>query len=720
MRFQRPDTRCTRRARWLQPTGPVLAALAMVMPVAASSRATPTVALVVDTSASMAEPGMDPERTSLLVARLFADIVPGELAVIRLPDLEGDAAILPSRPTGRSVPCPDDPTRQCEVVEPAGDWEAIARERRLGALERPGRGDAEFKRRLEGHLGTTATSSQFLLPFRAAQGFLESRAAQPEAPRAVIWLSDGRPEDGQQLRPVLRELQGTGVRVEAIVFGRGDTSLAREAGLALRQVASPAELMAAFADVFRAVVEAPYGLDGRLRDGPSFAMEPHVDEAWVVVYGDATLSEVRLDGPSGSFEADHGGDRHPPAGAYRVAYLPHPTPGRWTIHAGGGGPAAAYAVIQRSWLAPVLLEPAEAVVGVETTLVAGIRGGEGQDLIQAPEVLGKARLTAEIGGRAIPLGTGGPEGAGRFAASARFDTPGRVPVRLRLLTDLVDRWLETTVEVTGLFRYAGEPVEIDLGRLRAGEEACRPLRFDAEHRGALPFRLATLRELPARHRLEIRAPELAAHLVAGGAQAALPPGADLSLCLAPARSAPSSRAQGEPWLALRLAGAEGDTHGVPLALTWEVAGLSFWERWWKLLLGLLAVLVVLFLAGGYVLPHRFPPAFAVTFVPEREELEEHGAQPVRQWQGVGIGFYRNARAYLHSDFRLSGRPRGALASLHAEGRTARVSPGKGSTLFRETLDGDWESVPPAGRTGRAGDVYRVGDGGPYFSLRSRR
>lgn len=690
-----------------------------------ASRATARVALVVDTSASMTEPGMDPERTSLLVARLFADIVPGELAVIRLPDLVGDADLLPSRPTGRREPCPDDPSRTCEVVEPAGDWEAIARSERLGALARPRRGDPEFKRRLDDHLQPRGTESKFVLSFRAAQGFLDEHAAEAEAPETVVWLSDGRPEDAPALRRILAELAGAGARVEAIVFGRGDTSLARQAGLEVRQVSEPAELMAAFADVFRRVVEAPYGVDGRVREKPSFEMQPQVDEAWVVVYGNATLSDVRLEGPSGSHRADHGGDRHPPAGAYRIAYLPDPSPGLWTVHAEGGGPEAAYAVIQRSSLAPALLAPKEAVAGVATTLVAGVRGGEGEDLITVPEVLETARLTAEVAGSSLPLeDRGGPgdevAGDGRFGGIVRLDTPGNVPVRLRLVTDLVDRWIEATIAVTGFFRYTGGPVAVDLGHLRAGEEACRPVRFEAEHRGALPFRLKALRDLPGGHRLELRRAGLAKPLVAGGAEAPLAPGMELQLCLVTAASAPSSEAEGEPWLALTVAGGEEATRRVPLAVTWELEGLSFWERWWKLLLGLLLVLLALFVASGYILPHRFPAALAVTFVPIRDELDEQSPQPVRQWKGVGIGFYRHARAFLHPDYRLSGSPRGALAGLHAEGRSTRVSPGKGTTLYREALDGGWEDVASAGRTGRAGDVYRVGQDGPFFRIGSRR
>ncbi|MCP3959682.1 MAG: hypothetical protein GY719_17680, partial [bacterium] len=98
------------------------------------------VAVIVDTSDSMRQPGMDRERTSLLVTKLLADIVPGELAAIRLLDVVADKDVLPQRDTGRIERCSEDPNKDCNVIEPTSDWEADARRDRLGALVRPARG----------------------------------------------------------------------------------------------------------------------------------------------------------------------------------------------------------------------------------------------------------------------------------------------------------------------------------------------------------------------------------------------------------------------------------------------------------------------------------------------------------------------------------------------------------------------------------------------------
>jgi hypothetical protein len=184
--------------------------------------------------------------------------------------------------------------------------------------------------------------------------------------------------------------------------------------------------------------------------------------------------------------------------------------------------------------------------------------------------------------------------------------------------------------------------------------------------------------------------------------------------------AASSTAEGRPWLALTVAGSERPEHRVPIHLRWSVRGLSFWERWGGLILLILAVLTVLFVITGFVVPNRFSGTLALSFVPDREELDEQSPQPIRQWRGVGIGFYRDARAFLHPDYRVSGKARGAIASLHARPRGARVAPVKGSALFRESIDGTWDDVAPEGRPARAGDVYRVGERGPYFRISTRR
>ncbi|MEE8525019.1 MAG: hypothetical protein V3T72_13875, partial [Thermoanaerobaculia bacterium] len=327
------------------------------------------VVVIVDTSTSMREEGMDPQWASLLVTKLFTDIVPGDLAVVRLLDLVTDADVLPRQQTDLTEPCDEDPSKQCGIVAPASDWEADARTQRLGALARPARGDEAFKKELEQHLERRINNSIFALALRSAQGVFDQHqgdAGRPAGiPRSVIWLSDGRTVDPEAVQQAIKDLVAGGVAVEAIVFGRGDTRLARGAGLDVRQVSNPADIMKAFAGSFRRIVQAPYEIDNLVASQPNFEMKKNVDEAWIVVYGDATLGEVELEGPAGTVRAGHAADRWPTAGAYRVAYLKRPAAGHWTVRAEGGGNGVAYAVVQRSTLTPALLEPDSATSGTE-------------------------------------------------------------------------------------------------------------------------------------------------------------------------------------------------------------------------------------------------------------------------------------------------------------------------------------------------------------------
>jgi hypothetical protein len=499
--------------------------------------------------------------------------------------------------------------------------------------------------------------------------------------------------------------------------------LATAAGLEPRRVTTPGEIMKAFAGAFRRVVQAPYEVDALVSAQPEFEMQPNVDEAWIVVYGDRSLRSAALRGPAGTFAATHAADEWPSAGAYRVAYLRQPQAGRYVVHAEGGGAGVAYAVVQRSALTPALLEPRSAISGAEVPLVGGVRAGAGGDLVTDGELLAGLTFTVELQGRTVTLlddGSGGDTAAGdgRYTTRVSFDGSGRVPLELRIRSDIVERTALAEVAVRGEFRYDGGPVEVDLGASTAGTESCAPLTLVAHQVGTMPFELERERRLPAGHQLELALPE--GRLAPGADAVPVPPGVPISVCLKTSDRSPSSTAGGELWLVLRVAGSERAEHQVPIRLRWQVSGLSFWQRWGWMILTILAVLLLLFVVAGFVLPQRFSGALGVVFAPEIEALDDVTPQPIKQWRGTGIGFYRNARAYLHPDYRLSGKASGALAALHAERTGVRAAPGRGASLLRETLDGDWEVVPTEGRRARAGDVFRVGDRGPYFRLASNR
>ncbi len=687
-------------------------------------QATADVVVVVDTSTSMASMGMDPERTSLLVTKLLADIVPGDLSVVRLLSLSSDSRWLPSRDTGKTLPCSEDKTKTCHHVEPTSDWDKDVRTNRYGAETRVGRGDTTFKSRMDGHLAQVIGNSLFGLAFRAAQGVFDAHRS-PGAPRAVIWLSDGTTDDEARLATASRELRQAGVAIEAIVFGSGTTAVAERLGLSARKVRSPAELMNAFAGAFRRIMGAPYELDSLVSANPSFTMKPGVDEAWVVTYGDDTLGEVAFDTPTGQRRADYAQDVLPGAGAYRVLYVVKPTPGRWALHLVGGGPRAAYAVIQRSNLIPVLLEPEPRTVtaGVSVNVVAALAGGPHAPVLSRTDFPDPVQMELSFNGKSISLlddGTHGDRAArdGKYSGVATFDALGEITVKLRAKTELFDRTTEEKISVTGVFRYRGGPVTVDLGAMRAGAEKCAPMSFTAEHQGVISFTLKPVRVAPPDHRLELRG--ATGILAAGGEALAISPGSVMRLCLVVGRRAEASEAAGEHWLDLESESSNSQEGRVPIQVRWKVVPLTFWELWGRLIGSLVLLLLLLIWVYGYIRPKRFQRNLALVFVPERSEIEEQSPQPIAQWKGVGIGWYRDARAFLHANYSVSGRSRGALASLHATNAGTRVCPVSGSSLFRETSDGEWEAVAVGGQRVRSGGVIRVGDRGPYFQVLVRQ
>jgi hypothetical protein len=157
---------------------------------------------------------------------------------------------------------------------------------------------------------------------------------------------------------------------------------------------------------------------------------------------------------------------------------------------------------------------------------------------------------------------------------------------------------------------------------------------------------------------------------------------------------------------------------VDLKLRWKVNGLTFWQRWAWLFGLILLLLLAAFIVYGYIKPYRFSRGMALTFVPEYDELDQ-SPQPVSQWRGVHIGFYRNARACLHPSYRITGKTGGALAVLTATADGFSVAPGDGMTLSREMEVAEWREIPASGSSGRRGAIYRVGERGPFFRVVNR-
>lgn len=275
------------------------------------------------------------------------------------------------------------------------------------------------------------------------------------------------------------------------------------------------------------------------------------------------------------------------------------------------------------------------------------------------------------------------------------------------------------IRTTGIFHYTGGALDVNLGILGVDSIRCKPLIFETktkpQHYGEVDFELKSMKWPPWGHRLEIHLMPSARTLTTDGTSLPIRPNEQFEVCLKTEDDVASSTANSEKWLELRVKGSNEPEHRVPIRLHWQVQGLTFWQRWGWLILSILAVITLLILIIGFVSPQRFSASLAVTFVPEREDLDEQFPLPIKQWKGVRSGFFRNARAFLQADYRISGKGSGALAALFAEKGGTRVA-GIGNPLYRETLDGDWENVAQEGRRVRPGDIFRIGEKGPYFRI----
>ena len=682
----------------------------------------PYVAVIVDTSISMKEEGMDPERAFLLVSRLLSDVVPGQLTFIRLVDLTNDQKLLPHKNLNKTGPCKEDPLKTCTQVENTADWMQLARDQKYGALKRPQRGSRAFKQSLDGHLEQRAHNSFFRLAFASAGAVLgtskTSESQHGKHDKYLIWLSDGRVNSPESVIQEIRALQARNVNVKAVVFGNGDPAIAKRAKIPVTRSQGPADLMKAFADIMREIIRAPYAIDGQVRNSPSFTMLLEVREAWVVVYGNSSLGQVTLkDGHGQTYVADYAEDALPAAGAYKVAYIPEPAAGQWTISAVGGGPATAYAVVQNSSLYPFLLSPQEALADTEVVLEAIIKSSISDNPVHNPEIIGQVEYKAVVGGHTVSLNDNGVDGdrlAGDsvYSATVKFEDTGEQIVQLQLVNEFTTKNRPYKVNVSGFFEYTGGAFFVDFGHLDVSQSSCETVFLSTvKMKGRVPLEPVFSQSLPAQHSLRIESSQT----TGTDKQVIVSPNDNLKLCLDVGPRAPSSSLVQEPLLLLRVKGSSSETKQLLFELSWEVQGLTFLQRWLWLIVLIFFVVVIIAVILGFVLPARFPSSLHIALGADRKDLEEYVPMQLNQWKGVRSGFYRNARAFVHDDFRVSGKNFGAAVKITAEKNCIKIVPLGGRTIYCMNFLGNWKKQEDE-QPYRSGDEVRIGDSGPYFRL----
>ncbi len=67
-------------------------------------------------------------------------------------------------------------------------------------------------------------------------------------------------------------------------------------------------------------MQALLGVDGSVARNPQFVIKPHMEDVWVVVYGDESLSSASVSSGGKTVQADYASD-HYHGSAYRVVFM---------------------------------------------------------------------------------------------------------------------------------------------------------------------------------------------------------------------------------------------------------------------------------------------------------------------------------------------------------------------------------------------------------------
>jgi len=158
------------------------------------------------------------------------------------------------------------------------------------------------------------------------------------------------------------------------------------------------------------------------------------------------------------------------------------------------------------------------------------------------------------------------------------------------------------------------------------------------------------------------------------------------------------------------------SHEVPIILT--VKKDPWLTCYWYIPATIISAALLLFIIYGYIWPFSFPGRSGIVISPE-EDTSEGFFYPIRRARGTRRKFYRHATAYICSDYRISGKARGAILRLRAQRQGIYMEPLPGYTVERLNMDDEWEAIPATMQRCRSGVTYRYEPGSLYFEFRSK-
>ena len=172
-----------------------------------------------------------------------------------------------------------------------------------------------------------------------------------------------------------------------------------------------------------------------------------------------------------------------------------------------------------------------------------------------------------------------------------------------------------------------------------------------------------------------------------------------------------------PQIDVRARGSDGAMHELHIPVRAEIKPAPWLHCAWPVLAAVGGLLTGWFIVYGFLSPSRFESRLGV-MLGQEEDLDGSGFFfPIRARPESRAGFYRDAQVYLTQDFRITRRARNALAHLRADKKRVRMKPM--TVLWRKSVDGEWEQLPPNEAIVRPGVMHRNDSRSIYFELRVR-
>jgi hypothetical protein len=777
-----------------------VALLAATVPAGAQSTPGRRIAIVIDTSGSMAR-GNDEGRYTIQLSKILGDLVGNsdELAVFPMPNFG------PNQP------------------EESG----LARIDRSLMIRLDPNNRAVFKNVLERIPYETSTA--MLTPVLTATDWLSQVSNRP---RLLLIMTDAQMFDccDGQIAAELTRAQRAGVMIAGVGVGNDVNMQTLFGGVNLfaRQTARNAdELIASVAQIYQGFLGGRRPGRGPVRGSVRVDIDPFVREAFVVIAQDGPVpvpvvgaanpgaASIDRDFRGGHETRDVAGFR---TRGYRIVRFDRPKPGSWTIDVPSLATGGSYLLIQDYSLNLRAASRGAAFTGttvpVEIEVIDELTGQRVTD----PAALRSLNVTADLGGRQVTLkddGTGGDKVAndGVFTAEQQFTTPGTQSITARISSPTMDRLVQFPLDVRrggGVLRperpleaNAGDAVNlrvrldaadasapvpdtltaqtptgpVELKRVAGGgppvfEAQWMPkgsgrqrIRIEGDAKSAIPAldleaiihgslrwasptpivldRLVRISQVDGVFDFSsaqvggVVTVDVTSDLDLSDTRFVIDDGQERVLGSTPQRME-ITEGGAQRWtvrlqsfdcpeacdpstkhylqLSVLRANNQRDVIRVPIVATVIAPA---WYVCWRDEIGLLVLLLTgAFIVAGVYLPSRFRRGVGVQ-VSNTLRIDDGVLYLIRAVRGSRSRFYKDARVFLTMDYRVTGKPRGAVARFRADKQTIMMRPEAGARLFRRATGTKWEPVEEGEIPMEPGVLYRAGESQLYFEFRAQ-